>query len=115
MRKHPFSAIVRLLPTFLWLFALVVILRQFVELLPLMHDDSVDSAGDWLVVFYILVLLGLTVFAIHMAYKEYKDAQYALQADIPIQLGWWKFRRKRVEQPPRRYPLSESLRAKARE
>jgi hypothetical protein len=111
MRKHPVSAIVRLLPSFLWICACVFFLWKAAELL---WGDAGGSESTWYATLFAFVLLALTAFGIRMAYKEYKDAQYALKADIPILTRLPKVRRKR-DQPPTRYPLAEPLRVKASE
>lgn len=108
--KHPFSALVRLLPALLWLGACGVFVWLFLRLFGGVRSNP---AGTWLDTLFVYAFLALAAFALRMAYKEFLSELPALRADQPLLLA----RPRRLHNPsaPVRYPLPQPLQERLQE
>lgn len=76
MRRHPISALVRLLPALLWLAAMVITLAMAVSLY-LQFGKAPVPLG------FVIV----AIYSARTAYKEYKEVLPALRADTLSAVG----------------------------
>ena len=86
MYKHPVSAAVRLLPALCWLIAAAVCAWMSARLsLLLLTPDKWDVPDrPWTELAFVCGFVGVAVYSVRMAYKEYKEALPAIRADQPL-------------------------------
>jgi hypothetical protein len=110
MYKHPVSAAVRLLPALCWLIAAAVCAWMSARLsLLLLTPDKWDVPDrPWTELAFVCGFVGVAVYGVRMAYKEYKEALPAIRADQPL---WPPLpRRPTADDVPTRHPLPEAQR-----
>ncbi|MET0535601.1 MAG: hypothetical protein ABW171_15400 [Steroidobacter sp.] len=108
MYKHPISAAIRLLPAVCWVIAAVVCgwMSARLTLLLLTPDKWNVADKPWLELLFVGGFIGVAVYSVRMAYKEYKEALPALRADAPL----WPTTPRPADaiQAPLRFPLPEA-------
>jgi len=110
MFKHPVSAAFRLLPALCWLIAAAVCTWMSARLsLLLLTPDKWDVPDrPWPELVFVCGFVGVAIYSVRMAYKEYKEALPAIRADVPL---WPPTpRRPDVDTVPKRFPLPEAQR-----
>ena len=86
MFKHPVSAAFRLLPALCWLIAAAVCAWMSARLsLLLLTPDKWDVPDrPWPELVFVCGFVGVAIYSVRMAYKEYKEALPAIRADVQL-------------------------------